>query len=85
LAQNRFDYINQHKSKSFQEPEKRITYRYNDMEITILGHVETEGEIIRLYEYRGVHFGSEFLISFSKNSTSYQLLDIQEKQNDPGS
>ena len=85
MAQTRFDYINQHKSKSFQDPEKSITYSYNDMKITILGHVETEGEIIRLYEYRGAYFGSEFLISFSKNSTSYQLLDVQEKQNDSGS
>lgn len=85
MAQNQFDYINKHESKSFPEPEKRITYSYNDIEITILGQVETEGDIIRLYEYRGAFFGSEFLISFSKNSTSYKLLDVQEKQNGTGS
>lgn len=80
MPQNRFDYINQHKSKSFRDPEKRITYSYNDIEKTILGQVETEGDIIRLYEYRGRYFGSEFLISFSKNSASYKLLDVQEEQ-----
>lgn len=58
---------------------QRITYSYNDVENTIVGHVEENGDLICLYEYRGKYFGAEFLISFSKNSSSYKLIDAAEE------
>lgn len=52
------------------------------MEKTIIGQVEEEGNYIFLYEYRGRYIGTEFLISFSKDSVSYTLINIDEKQNE---
>jgi hypothetical protein len=53
------------------------------VESTIIGSVEEEGNIICLYEYRGKYIGTEFLISFAKNSVSYKLISIDEKESEP--
>lgn len=84
MKQSNFEYIIKHKSKSFDDQKQRITYSYNNMEHTIIGQVEEEGNTICLYEYRGKYIGTEFLISFSKDSVSYKLINVDEKQNELG-
>ncbi len=44
--------------------------------------MEEEGNIICLYEYRGIYVGTEFLISFAKNSVSYKLISVDENENE---
>ena len=80
LKQQNFEYITKHKSKSLNDVTQRITYSFNNLESTIIGQVEEDGNNICLYEYRGKYIGTEFLISFSKNSVSYKLLNVEEKQ-----
>lgn len=80
LKQSNFEYIIKHQSKSFDDAMQRITYSFNDIENTIIGQVEEDGNTIYLYEYRGKYIGTEFLISFSKDSVSYKLINIDEKQ-----
>jgi hypothetical protein len=82
LKQSNFDNIIKHKSKSFADLKQRITYSYNNIESTIIGQVEEDGNQIFLYEYRGKYIGTEFLISFSKDSVSYKLLNVDQKQNE---
>jgi hypothetical protein len=82
LKQSNFEYITKHKSKSFTDTKQRITYSFNSMEKTIIGQMEEEGNYIFLFEYRGKYIGTEFLISFSKDSVSYKLITVDEKQND---
>lgn len=77
-----FEYITKHKSRSFADTKQRITYSFNNVEKTIIGQVEENGNYICLYEYRGKYIGTEFLISFSKNSVSYKLINIEEIQNE---
>ncbi|MEO8173518.1 MAG: hypothetical protein ABI581_10560 [Sediminibacterium sp.] len=78
MKQSNFEYITKHKSKSFSEARQRITYSFNNVENTIIGQVEEDGNNISLYEYRGKYIGTEFLISFSRNSVSYKLINIDE-------
>lgn len=75
LKQGHFDFLSTHKAKSFDTAPRRIIYSYNNVENTIEGYVQEEGDLICLYEYRGQYFGTEFLISFSKNSSSYRLIE----------
>ena len=82
LKQSNFEYIIKHKSKSFDDAKQRITYSFNNVESTIIGQVEEDGNNICLYEYRGKYIGTEFLISFSKDSVSYKLINVDEKQNE---
>ena len=82
MKPSNFEFITKHKSKSFTDSKQRITYRFNNIEKTIIGQVEEEGNYIFLYEYRGKYIGTEFLISFSKNSVYYQLINVDEKQNE---
>lgn len=82
MKQSNFEYITKHKSKSFADARQRITYSFNNVEITIIGQVEEDGNNISLYEYRGKYIGTEFLISFSKNSVSYKLINIDEDYNE---
>jgi len=82
LKQSNFEYIAKHKSKSFDDLKQRITYSYNNVERTIIGQVEEDGNQIFLYEYRGKYIGTEFLISFSKSSVFYKLINVDEKQNE---
>jgi hypothetical protein len=79
LKQGNFNYLQKHEKKVFSTPIQRITYSYNDEESTIVGYLEEEGDIICLYEYRGHYFGAEFLISFSRNSSSYKLLHAENE------
>jgi hypothetical protein len=78
LKQGNFDNLQKHQRKVFNDAKQRITYSYNNVENTIVGHVEENGDLICLYEYRGQHFGTEFLISFSRNSVSYKLINAEE-------
>jgi hypothetical protein len=80
LKQSNFDYLAKHKSRSFSDAKQRITYSFNDVENTIIGQMEEEGNNICLYEYRGKYIGTEFLISFSRNSVSYKLLNVEEDE-----
>lgn len=82
MKQHNFEYIIKHKSKSFSDAMQRITYSFNNVESTIIGQVEDDGSYICLYEYRGKYIGTEFLISFSKNSVSYKLINVDEGQNE---
>ena len=82
MKQHNFEYITKHKSKSFSDAKQRITYSFNNVESTIIGQVEEEGNYICLYEYRGKYIGTEFLISFARNSVSYKLINVEEKQNE---
>ena len=79
MKANNFEYITKHKSRSSTEPRQRITYSFNNVESTIMGAMEEEGNIICLYEYRGIYIGTEFLISFAKNSISYKLISVDEE------
>ncbi len=80
MKQNNFEYLVKHKSKSFSDTKQRITYSFNNVESTIVGAIEEDGNIICLYEYRGKYIGTEFLISFAKDSVSYKLINIDEKE-----
>jgi len=80
LKQSNFEYLVKHKSKSFSDSKQRITYSFNNIESTIIGSLEEEGNIICLYEYRGKYIGTEFLISFAKDSVSYKLIKVDEKE-----
>ena len=73
-----FDYYAKHESRSFSDQQQVITYSFNDNEKTIIGAMEEKGDLIFLYEYRGKYIGTEFFISFSKNSISYKLIKIGE-------
>ncbi len=82
LKQQNFEYLTKHKSRSFSDAKQRITYSFNNLEHTIIGQMEEDGNFIYLYEYRGKYIGTEFLISFSKNSVSYKLIDVEEGKNE---
>ena len=82
MKQENFEYITKHISRSFADAKQRITYSFNNVEHTIIGQVEENGNYIFLYEYRGKYVGTEFLISFSRNSVSYKLINIEEMQNE---
>ncbi|NCI47208.1 hypothetical protein [Sediminibacterium soli] len=77
MKQGHFDYLNKHQKKVFTAPLQRITYSFHDQENTITGYLEEDGDLICLYEYRGHYFGAEFLISFSRYSSSYKLLHTE--------
>lgn len=72
-------------SRTSTDPKQRITYSFHDVETTIIGKVEELNNHLCLYEYRGKYIGTEFLISFSKQSVSYKLISVEdelpEKQN----
>ena len=83
LKQGSFDYLHSRKAKIFADNRQRITYSYNNVENTIVGYVEENGDLICLYEYRGQYFGTEFLISFSRNSASYKLINAESEERLP--
>lgn len=70
--------LHQHTSRGVTDNLQAITYTVAGVEHTITGIMEEVDNYIYLYEYRGKQTGTEFFISFSKNSTSYKLLDVQE-------
>jgi len=72
-----FDYYSSYEPKTF--PEKYlITYSFNETERTITGVMLEKNDLIFLYEYRGAYIGTEFFISFSKQSISYKLIKVEE-------
>jgi hypothetical protein len=72
-----FDYYSSYQPKSF--PQKHlITYSFNEVERTITGVMLEKNDLIFLYEYRGEYIGTEFFISFSKESISYKLIKVEE-------
>ena len=73
-----FDYYTKYENRSYSDQKQVITYSFNDNERTIIGSMEEKGDLIFLYEYRGKYIGTEFFISFSKNSTSYKLIKVDE-------
>ena len=73
-----FEYYTRHEKKSFPEQKQMITYTFNEKEHTITGIVEEKQGLIFLYEYRGKFVGTEFFISFSKESIMYKLIKVNE-------
>lgn len=73
-----FDYYTKHEDKLFPDQKQLITYSFNEIEQTIVGIVEEKGNLIFLYEYRGKYIGTEFFISFSKQSVSYKLINVSD-------
>ena len=73
-----FEYYTKHEKKSFADQKQLITYSFNEKEHTITGVVEEKENLIFLYEYRGRFVGTEFFISFSKESISYKLIKVNE-------
>ena len=67
-----------HEEKSFPDQKQLIIYSFNQTEQTIIGIMEEKKDMIFLYEYRGKYIGTEFLISFSKESVSYKLIQVDE-------
>lgn len=70
--------LHQHTSRAVTDNLQAITYTVAGAEHVITGIMEEVDNYIYLYEYRGKQIGTEFFISFSKNSTSYKLLDVQD-------
>jgi hypothetical protein len=57
-----------------------FTYSFNHIERTVIGQVEERNNQIYLYEYRDKYIGTEFFISFSKESVSYKLIKVNSEQ-----
>jgi hypothetical protein len=70
------NYYTAHEQRSFPDQKQMITYSFNDKQQTIIGTMEEREGLIFLYEYRGKYVGTEFFISFSKNSISYKLINV---------
>lgn len=70
-------HLPQHISKSIADELEVITFTVQNIERTIIGIKEEKENYIYLYEYRGKQTGTEFYISFSKESTSYKLINVQ--------
>ncbi|MBP9214013.1 MAG: hypothetical protein V9E96_06220 [Chitinophagaceae bacterium] len=70
--------LHQHTSRTLADSLQVITYTSFGKEYSIKGIMEEVENYIYLYEYRGKQIGTEFFISFSKNSTTYKLVDVQE-------
>lgn len=78
-----FDYYSKYEPKLFPDQKQSITYSFNDSERTITGIMLEKKDLIFLYEYRGEYIGIEFFISFSKESTSYKLIKVEEMSGSP--
>ncbi len=73
-----FNFYTRHEEKSFPAQKQLIKYSFNEKEQTIIGHMEEKEGQIYLFEYRGIYVGTEFFISFSKQSISYKLIEVNE-------
>ena len=78
MDRKHFDYYAKHENRSFSDQKQVIIYSFNDDEKKIIGAMIEKENLIFLYEYRGKYVGTEFFISFSKNSFSYKLIKIDE-------
>jgi hypothetical protein len=68
----------QHISRFNAEQLQTIIFSTQGVEHTIIGIMTEVENYVYLYEYRGKQIGTEFFISFSKNSISYKLIDVKE-------
>ena len=73
-----FDYYSNFDTPPLPDQKQLITYSFNDQERKITGIMLEKRDLIFLYEYRGKHIGTEFFISFSKGSSSYKLIKVEE-------
>ena len=78
MKQKLVTHLPQHISKSITENLQTITFSIFNLERTIVGIIEQTENYIYLYEYRGKQTGTEFYISFSKESISYKLINVQD-------
>lgn len=78
MRSKNYNYYAAHEEKPFPEQKQVITYSFNEKERTIIGIMEEREGLIFLYEYRGKYVGTEFFISFSKESISYKLLNVKD-------
>jgi hypothetical protein len=78
MATKNLDYYTRQESRAFPDHKQSIRYSFNEKEQTIIGTMEEREGLIFLYEYRGKYVGTEFFISFSKQSISYKLLEVNE-------
>jgi hypothetical protein len=78
MQKNHLNYYTSHAEKTFPDQKQLITYSFNNVERTIIGIMEEKEGLIYLYEFRGKYVGFEFLISFSKKSISYELIEVKE-------
>lgn len=78
MRSRNFNYYQTHEENTLPEQKQLITYSFNQKEQTIVGVIEEKEGLIYLYEYRGKYIGNEFFISFSKESISYKLLEVNE-------
>lgn len=76
MDRKHFDYYAKHEDRSFADRKQLITYSFNDQEKKITGAMIEKDNLIFLYEYRGEFIGTEFFISFSKDSISYKLIQV---------
>ena len=78
MDRKHFDYYAKDENRSFSDQKQVIIYSFNDDERKIIGAMIEKGDLIFLYEYRGDYIGTEFFISFSKDSISYKLIKVDE-------
>lgn len=78
MERKHFDYYSKHEISEISEQKQLITYSFNDHQKTIIGAMKEKDNLIFLYEYRGKYVGTEFFISFAKNSISYKLIKVDE-------
>lgn len=78
MKQATLDSLSKHQSRSHSDHKQLITYSFNKIEKTITGAMEEIENQVYLYEYRGKYIGTEFFISFSKDSTSYKLISVED-------
>jgi len=71
-------YYSDYEPRVFPDQKQLITYSFNETENTITGVMLEKNDLIFLYEYRGKYIGTEFFISFSKQSISYKLIKVEE-------
>ena len=71
-------YYSDYVSRIIPIQQQLITYSFLEKEKTITGALLEEEDRIYLYEYRGRYTGNEFLISFSKESTFYRLIKVED-------
>ena len=73
-----FDYYSTFEPTPLPDQKQLITYSFNENERKITGMMLEKRDLIFLYEYRGKYIGTEFFISFSKDSISYKLIKVEE-------
>jgi len=78
MRDKRFEYYSKFETITFPDHKQLITYSFNEKESTITGIMMEKQGLIFLYEYRGEYIGTEFFISFSKESLSYKLIKVEE-------